>query len=63
MAYAAERGQARSAIGREDGFKAEYDLPSAIGVDDGLTLRAYRGTRAVGYSWTGSVHLLASHQQ
>lgn len=44
-----------SAIGAEDGFKAEYDLPSAIGVDDGLTLRAYRGTRAAGYSWTGSV--------
>jgi len=44
-----------SAIGREGGFKAEYDLPSAIHVDDGLTLRAYRGTRAAGYSWTGSV--------
>ena len=44
-----------SAIGREGGFKAEYDLPSAIRVDDGLTLRAYRGTRAAGYSWTGSV--------
>ena len=44
-----------SAIGRETGFKAEYDLPSAIGMDDGLTLRAYRGTRAAGYSWTGSV--------
>jgi hypothetical protein len=44
-----------SAIGRETGFKAEYDLPSAIGVDDGLTLRGYRGTRAAGYSWTGSV--------
>ena len=44
-----------SAIGRENGFKAEYDLPSAIRVDDGLTLRAYRGTRAAGYSWTGSV--------
>ena len=44
-----------SAIGRETGFKAEYDLPSAIRVDDGLTLRAYRGTRAAGYSWTGSV--------
>ena len=44
-----------SAIGRENGFKAEYDLPSAIRMDDGLTLRAYRGTRAAGYSWTGSV--------
>lgn len=44
-----------SAIGGEDGFKAEYDLPSAIGVHDGLTLKAYRGTRATGYSWTGSV--------
>jgi Glycosyl hydrolases family 16 len=44
-----------SAIGTENGYKAEYDLPSAIGVDDGLTLRAYRGTRATGYSWTGSV--------
>jgi hypothetical protein len=44
-----------SAIGRKNGFNAAYDLPSAIGVDDGLTLRAYRGTRAAGYSWTGSV--------
>jgi hypothetical protein len=44
-----------SAIGRENGFKAEYDLPSAIRVDDGLTMRVYRGTRAAGYSWTGSV--------
>ena len=44
-----------SAIGRENGFKAEYDLPSAIRVDDGLTLMAYRGTQAAGYSWTGSV--------
>ena len=43
-----------SAITR-DGFNAAYDLPSAIRVDDGLTLRAYRGTRAAGYSWTGSV--------
>ncbi len=34
---------------------AAYDLPSAIRVDDGLTLRSYRGTRAAGYSWTGSV--------
>ena len=44
-----------SAIGRAHGFKAEYDLPSAIRVDDGLTLMAYRGTQAAGYSWTGSV--------
>ena len=46
---------ASSAIGRKNGFNAAYDLPSAIRVDDGLTLRAYRGTRAAGYSWTGSV--------
>ena len=38
-----------------NGFNAAYDLPSAIRVDDGLTLRAYRGTQATGYSWTGSV--------
>jgi hypothetical protein len=44
-----------SAIGREDGRNASYDLPSAIRVDDGLTLAAHRGTRAAGYSWTGSV--------
>ena len=44
-----------SAIGRRDGFNAAYDLPSAIRVDDGLTLSAYRGTKAAGYSWTGSV--------
>ncbi len=44
-----------SAIGRKNGFNAAYDLPSAIRVDDGLTLRAYRGTKAAGYSWTGSV--------
>jgi beta-glucanase (GH16 family) len=44
-----------SAIGRVTGFKAEYDLPSAIRVDDGLTLKVHRGTRAAGYSWTGSV--------
>jgi glycosyl hydrolase family 16 len=44
-----------SAIGRKNGFKAEYDLPSAIGVDHGLTLRVHRGTKAAGYSWTGSV--------
>jgi hypothetical protein len=44
-----------SAISRKNGRNAAYDLPSAIRVDDGLTLRAYRGTRAAGYSWTGSV--------
>jgi Glycosyl hydrolases family 16 len=44
-----------SAIGKKNGFNAAYDLPSAISVDDGLTLRAYRGTKAAGYSWTGSV--------
>jgi Glycosyl hydrolases family 16 len=44
-----------SAIGPENGRQAEYDLPSAIRVGDGLTLTTYRGTRAVGYSWTGSV--------
>jgi hypothetical protein len=46
---------ASSAVGGENGPNAEYDLPSAIRVDDGLTLKAYRGTRAAGYSWTGSV--------
>lgn len=46
---------ASSAIGGKNGFNASYDLPSAIRVDDGLTLSAYRGTRAAGYSWTGSV--------
>jgi hypothetical protein len=46
---------ASSAIGAENGRNATYDLPSAIGVDQGLTLRTYRGTRAIGYSWTGSV--------
>ena len=46
---------ASSAIADENGPDAEYDLPSAVGVDDGLTLRAYRGTRAAPYSWTGSV--------
>jgi hypothetical protein len=44
-----------SAIGRENGSNAAYDLPSAIRVDDGLILKAYRGTEAAGYSWTGSV--------
>ena len=44
-----------SAIGGKNGRNAAYNLPSAIGVDDGLTLRAYRGTKAAGYSWTGSV--------
>jgi Glycosyl hydrolases family 16 len=44
-----------SAIGEKNSFNASYALPSAIRVDDGLTLRAYRGTKAAGYSWTGSV--------
>jgi len=44
-----------SAISPENGFHDSYNLPSAIRVGDGLTLRAYRGTRAAGYSWTGSV--------
>jgi beta-glucanase (GH16 family) len=44
-----------SAISRMNGLNAAYDLPSAIRVDDGLTLRAHRGTRAAGYSWTGAV--------
>jgi hypothetical protein len=44
-----------SAIGPKNSFHDSYNLPSAIDVDDGLTLRAYRGTRADGYSWTGSV--------
>ena len=46
---------ASSAIGGKNGRNAAYDLPSAIRVDDGLTLGAYRGTKAAGYSWTGSV--------
>lgn len=50
---------ASSAIGNKNGYNAAYDLPSAIRVDDGLTLTSYRGTRAVGYSWTGSV--ICSH--
>ena len=37
---------ASSAIGKRNGYNAAYDLPSAIRVDDGLTLTAYRGTRA-----------------
>ncbi len=44
-----------SALGGANGFSAAYDVPSAIRVDDGLTLRTYRGTKAAGYSWTGSV--------
>lgn len=44
-----------SAISPENGRNAAYELPSAIGVGDGLTLRAYRGTKASGYAWTGSV--------
>lgn len=46
---------ASSAIGGKNGFNAAYNIPSAIGVNDSLTLRAYRGTKAAGYSWTGSV--------
>jgi hypothetical protein len=46
---------ASSAIGGENGPNADYDLPSAFSVDDGLTLKAYRGTKVAGYSWTGSV--------
>ena len=48
-----------SAIVPENGRNAAYDLPSAIRMDDGLTLTTYRGTRAAGYSWTGSV--ICSH--
>jgi beta-glucanase (GH16 family) len=44
-----------SAIGGDNGPYADYDLPSAIIVDDGLALSAYRSTKAAGYSWTGSV--------
>jgi Glycosyl hydrolases family 16 len=44
-----------SAIGSDEGPYADYDLPSAIVVDDGLALSAYRSTKAAGYSWTGSV--------
>lgn len=44
-----------SAISRKNGFNGAYDLPSAIRVADGLTLRTRRGTKAAGYSWTGSV--------
>jgi beta-glucanase (GH16 family) len=44
-----------SAIARKNTENAAYDLPSAIRVDDGLTLGAYRGSQAAGYSWTGSV--------
>lgn len=44
-----------SAIGVKNGLQAAYDLPSAIRVEDGLTLTTYRGTEAAGYSWTGSV--------
>jgi beta-glucanase (GH16 family) len=44
-----------SAIGEKNSFNASYALPSAIRVDDGLTLSAYRGTKAAGYTWTGSV--------
>jgi hypothetical protein len=46
---------ASSAISAGDGRNTAYNLPSAIRVDNGLTLRSYRGTSAAGYSWTGSV--------
>jgi hypothetical protein len=46
---------ASSAIGGKNGLNAAYALPSAIRADDGLTLRAHRGTKSAGYSWTGSV--------
>ena len=52
-------GVPSSAISGKNGFNAAYDLPSAIRVDNGLTLGTYRGTRAAGYSWTGSV--ICSH--
>lgn len=44
-----------SAISPPDGRNAAYELPSAISVGNGLTLTAYRGTKAAGYAWTGSV--------
>jgi hypothetical protein len=44
-----------SAIGDQNGRDAEFDLPSAVRVRDGLTLVTNRGTKAAGYSWTGSV--------
>lgn len=46
---------ASSAISGPHGRNASFNLPSAIDVNGGLTLRAYRGTRAAGYAWTGSV--------
>jgi hypothetical protein len=44
-----------SATVAQNSRNAAYDLPSAVRVDDGLTLGTYRGTKAAGYSWTGSV--------
>jgi beta-glucanase (GH16 family) len=44
-----------SAIGEKNSFNNSYALPSAIRVDNGLTLSTYRGSKAAGYSWTGSV--------
>ena len=55
MAWEPSVSVASSAIGVKNGLNAAYDLPSAIRVDDGLTLTAYRGTKASGYSSTGSV--------
>ena len=44
-----------SAIVGGNGCSAPSTLPSAIRVDDGLTLKAHRGTESAGYSWTDSV--------
>ena len=44
-----------SAMSRKNGFNASYNLRSALGLKDGLNLNAYRGTKATGYSCTGSV--------
>ena len=44
-----------SAMSREHGFNASYNLPRAIALNGGLNLNAYRGTQATGYSATGSV--------
>ena len=44
-----------SAMSRRNGFNASYNLRSALGLKDGLNLNAHRGTKATGYSCTGSV--------
>lgn len=44
-----------SAIGGENGTCADYDLPSAVKVGDGLVIEAHNGTEAAGYSWTSGV--------